>query len=195
MSSARLDAAPWPAEGRGQGKDSAAACPEEASGADVEPRPFELDAGRGGGGEERRHDAEHLGVGGVVGEALDQGRDAGRVGHDGRRGDGFVKVGQRPNQRVGGAVVELVEGGDGGGKAESVGGLSRAVGRRRQHRLDPTPLHRLYKQYQGDIDADQDLTQGNQYGVLHVDDLSASFKKDVVFANTIFQKFVSFEGR
>lgn len=65
---------------------------------------------------------------------------------------------------------------------------------RRLHRLDPSPLHRLYKQYQGDIDADQDLTQGNQYGVLHVDDLSASFQKNVSFANTIFQKFVSFEG-
>jgi hypothetical protein len=65
---------------------------------------------------------------------------------------------------------------------------------RRQHLADPAPLHRLYKQYQGDVDADRDLTKGSQYGVLHVDDLSASFRRDVSFTNTIFQKFVSFEG-
>ncbi len=65
---------------------------------------------------------------------------------------------------------------------------------RRLHLKDVTPLHKLYKQYQGDDDADSDLTTKNQYGVIHVDDLTAKLLGNVSFANTIFQKFVNFEG-
>ena len=66
--------------------------------------------------------------------------------------------------------------------------------KRRQHLDDPAPLHTLYKRYQGDVDADEDLTSGSQYGVTHVDDLTATLHGGVSFANSIFQKFVSFEG-
>lgn len=65
---------------------------------------------------------------------------------------------------------------------------------RRMHLDDVTPLHKLYKQYQGDDDADRDLTMKSQYGVTHVDDLTAMLRGNVSFANTIFQKFVNFEG-
>ena len=65
---------------------------------------------------------------------------------------------------------------------------------RREHLSDPGPLHTLYKQYQGDVDADTLLTESSQYGVVHVDDLSVHFGADTSFANTYFQKFVGFEG-
>lgn len=65
---------------------------------------------------------------------------------------------------------------------------------RRQHLDDANPLHVLYKQYQGDVDADALLTERNQYGVTHVDDLIVRFDGDVSFANTYFEKFVGFEG-
>lgn len=61
------------------------------------------------------------------------------------------------------------------------------------HLEDVTPLHPLYKHYQGDVDADELLTNSAQYGVVHVDDLTTRFDADVSFANTIFEKFVGFE--
>jgi len=65
---------------------------------------------------------------------------------------------------------------------------------RRQHLFDPHPLHTLYKQYQGDVDAEALLTERSQYGVVHVDDLAMRFHGDASFANTYFEKFVGFEG-
>ncbi len=65
---------------------------------------------------------------------------------------------------------------------------------RRLHLKNVDPLHKLYKQYQGDDDAEQDLTSHSYYGVRHVDDLTAKMLGDVSFANTIFEKFVNFEG-
>jgi uncharacterized protein YjbI with pentapeptide repeats len=65
---------------------------------------------------------------------------------------------------------------------------------RRLHLSNVDPLHKLYKQYQGDDDADADLTARSQYGVVTVNDLTAVFGPHVTFANTIFQKFVNFEG-
>jgi uncharacterized protein YjbI with pentapeptide repeats len=65
---------------------------------------------------------------------------------------------------------------------------------RRLHLRDAAPLHKLYKQYQGDDDAAQDLTSGSYYGVTHVDDLITHLSGEVSFANTIFEKFVNFEG-
>ena len=65
---------------------------------------------------------------------------------------------------------------------------------RKSHLDDADPLHKLYKQYQGDDDAETDLTFKSQYGVVTVNDLTASFGTGVTFANTIFEKFVNFEG-
>lgn len=65
---------------------------------------------------------------------------------------------------------------------------------RRLNLKNPDPLHKLYKQYQGDDDAEQDLTSKSQYGVTHVNDLTGRFEGDVSFANAIFEKFVNFEG-
>jgi len=65
---------------------------------------------------------------------------------------------------------------------------------RRLHLHNVDPLHHLYKLYQGDDDAEEDLTFKSQYGVTHVDDLTARLEGDVSFANSIFQKFVNFEG-
>lgn len=65
---------------------------------------------------------------------------------------------------------------------------------RRLNRENVNPLHKLYKQYQGDDDAEQDLTSRSYYGVTRVDDLTAKLDGDVSFANTIFEKFVNFEG-
>jgi hypothetical protein len=65
---------------------------------------------------------------------------------------------------------------------------------RRLHLDDVDPLHRLYKQYQGDVDSDEELTTRSQYGVTHVDDLTARFAANTSFANTIFENFVGFEG-
>lgn len=64
---------------------------------------------------------------------------------------------------------------------------------RRQHLSDVTPLHKLYKLYQGDDDAEEDLTSQSQYGVRSVDDLVSRFHSDVSFANTYFEQFVGFE--
>ncbi len=65
---------------------------------------------------------------------------------------------------------------------------------RRLHLQNVDPLHQLYKLYQGDDDAEANLTEKSQYGVRHVDDLTANMLGEVSFSNTIFQKFVSFEG-
>lgn len=65
---------------------------------------------------------------------------------------------------------------------------------RRNHLDNVDPLHKLYKQYQGDDDAETDLTFKSQYGVVTVNDLTASFGGGVTFANTIYEKFVNFEG-
>jgi hypothetical protein len=64
---------------------------------------------------------------------------------------------------------------------------------RRDHLDDVTPLHKLYKLYQGDDDAEEDLTKKSQYGVTHVDDLLSRFHGDVSFANTAFKEYVGFE--
>lgn len=65
---------------------------------------------------------------------------------------------------------------------------------RRRHAGNPDPLHKLYKQYQGDEDAEADLTTKSQYGVRSVNDLTAQIDGSISFANTIFEKFVNFEG-
>ncbi len=65
---------------------------------------------------------------------------------------------------------------------------------RRLHLDKVDDLHPLYKQYQGDVDAEADLTSKSQYGVVSVDDLTARIGGNVSFANTIFQTFVNFEG-
>jgi uncharacterized protein YjbI with pentapeptide repeats len=65
---------------------------------------------------------------------------------------------------------------------------------RRNHLKNVDPLHKLYKQYQGDDDAETDLTFKSAYGVVTVNDLTASFGGGVTFANTIYEKFVNFEG-
>jgi hypothetical protein len=64
---------------------------------------------------------------------------------------------------------------------------------RRDHLEDVNPLHKLYKLYQGDDDAEEDLTTKAQYGVTHVDDLVSRFHGTVSFANTYFTQFVGFE--
>ena len=64
---------------------------------------------------------------------------------------------------------------------------------RRQHLQNVDPLHKLYKQYQGDDDAEEDLTKKSQYGVTTVDDLVSHFKGNVSFANTYFKQFAGFE--
>ena len=64
---------------------------------------------------------------------------------------------------------------------------------RREHLEDVTPLHKLYKVYQGDDDAEEDLTSTSQYGVTDIDDLVSRFYGRVSFANTYFRQFVGFE--
>ncbi len=54
-------------------------------------------------------------------------------------------------------------------------------------------LHALYKVYQGDEDATEDLTTRSAYGVEHVDDLTAYIPGEVTFANAMFQEFCQFQ--
>ena len=58
-------------------------------------------------------------------------------------------------------------------------------------RLDE--LHKLYKIYQGDEDASEDLTTKTAYGVESIDDLTASIPGDVSFANVMFAEFCQFQ--
>ncbi len=58
-------------------------------------------------------------------------------------------------------------------------------------RLDE--LHKLYKVYQGDEDATEDLTTKTAYGVESIDDLTASIPGDVTFANVMFAEFCQFQ--
>lgn len=63
----------------------------------------------------------------------------------------------------------------------------------RVYQNDPSSLHKRYKLYQGDDDAEDDLTTGNQYGVVHVRDFTSKFGGAVSFANTNFNHFAGFE--
>lgn len=54
-------------------------------------------------------------------------------------------------------------------------------------------LHKLYKVYQGDEDASEDLTTRSAYGVESVDDLTAYLPGEVSFANVMFQEFCQFQ--
>ena len=58
---------------------------------------------------------------------------------------------------------------------------------------DPTPLLSLYRDYQGDKDAEEPLTTKNSYGVESVDDLIARIDGNLSFANSVFDGFVIFE--
>ena len=58
-------------------------------------------------------------------------------------------------------------------------------------RLDD--LAKVYKQYQGDEDATEDLTTRTAYGVEHVDDLTATIPGDLSFANAMFAEFCQFQ--
>ncbi len=58
---------------------------------------------------------------------------------------------------------------------------------------DPTPLLSLYRDYQGDKDAEEPLTTKNSYGVETVDDLIARVHGNLSFANSVFEGFVIFE--
>ena len=58
---------------------------------------------------------------------------------------------------------------------------------------DPTPLLPLYRDYQGDEDAEEPLATGTSYGVEHVDDLIARVEGNLSFANSVFGGFVVFE--
>jgi len=64
---------------------------------------------------------------------------------------------------------------------------------RAQHLQDTTPLLALYRDYQGDEDADEPLTRTSSYGVESVDDLIARVEKDISFANTTFTGYAVFE--
>lgn len=58
---------------------------------------------------------------------------------------------------------------------------------------DPSPLLSLYRDYQGDEDAEEPLASGTSYGVEHVDDLIARVEGNLSFANSVFAGFVIFE--
>jgi uncharacterized protein YjbI with pentapeptide repeats len=58
---------------------------------------------------------------------------------------------------------------------------------------DPSPLLSLYRDYQGDEDAEEPLATGSSYGVEHVDDLIARVQGNLSFANSVFGGFVIFE--
>jgi|GEM_PF-3074849 len=57
----------------------------------------------------------------------------------------------------------------------------------------PQGLLSLYRDYQGDKDAEQPLSTNNSYGVEHVDDLVARIDGNISFANSIFTGFTIFE--
>lgn len=58
---------------------------------------------------------------------------------------------------------------------------------------DPGPLLPLYRDYQGDEDAEAPLATSTSYGVETVDDLTARVTGNLSFANTVFGGFVIFE--
>lgn len=58
---------------------------------------------------------------------------------------------------------------------------------------DPSPLYPLYRDYQGDEDAEAPLATGNSYGVEEVDDLIARVQGNLSFANSVFGGFLIFE--
>jgi uncharacterized protein YjbI with pentapeptide repeats len=64
---------------------------------------------------------------------------------------------------------------------------------RARHLGDPSPLLSLYRDYQGDEDAEEPLATGSSYGVEHVDDLIARVRGNLSFANSVFAGFVIFE--
>ncbi len=64
---------------------------------------------------------------------------------------------------------------------------------RAHHLQDPTGLLSLYRDYQGDKDAEQPLTTRSSYGVRGVDDLIARIDGNISFANSIFRGFTIFE--
>ncbi|MCP4808255.1 MAG: hypothetical protein GY913_27935 [Proteobacteria bacterium] len=64
---------------------------------------------------------------------------------------------------------------------------------RAQHLTDTTPLLALYRDYQGDEDADEPLATTASYGVETVDDLIARIDKSISFANTTFTGYAVFE--
>jgi uncharacterized protein YjbI with pentapeptide repeats len=64
---------------------------------------------------------------------------------------------------------------------------------RARHLQDPRPLLALYRDYQGDEDADEPLTTSSSYGVEGVDDLVARVEQDISFANTVFTGYAVFE--
>ena len=64
---------------------------------------------------------------------------------------------------------------------------------RAQHLDDADPLLALYRDYQGDEDADEPLTTTASYGVESVDDLIARVERSISFANTTFSGYAVFE--
>lgn len=64
---------------------------------------------------------------------------------------------------------------------------------RAQYLDDPTPLLSLYRDYQGDQDAEEPLTDKSSYGVEHVDDLIARIDGNISFANSVLEGFTIFE--
>ena len=70
--------------------------------------------------------------------------------------------------------------------------LDRVTRDRGERDLDSL-LH-LYRDYQGDEDADEPLTTTSSYGVTSPDDLTAQVDADISFANTVFGGIAMFEG-
>ncbi len=64
---------------------------------------------------------------------------------------------------------------------------------RAMHLEDTKPLLALYRDYQGDEDADEPLTTTSSYGVETVNDLIARVEKGISFANTTFTGYAVFE--
>ncbi len=64
---------------------------------------------------------------------------------------------------------------------------------RSQNLDDPRPLLSLYRDYQGDQDAEVPLTTQNSYGVTSVDDLIARVDGNLSFANSVLEGFTIFE--
>ena len=58
---------------------------------------------------------------------------------------------------------------------------------------DASPLLSMYRDYQGDDDAEDPLARRAAYGVEHVDDLIARIDGNISFANSVFGGFVIFE--
>jgi uncharacterized protein YjbI with pentapeptide repeats len=64
---------------------------------------------------------------------------------------------------------------------------------RSEYLEDPAPLLSMYRDYQGDKDAEVPLTLRSSYGVEHVDDLIARIDGNLSFANSVFEGFCIFE--